>query len=888
MILLDRPIGPINGLQIYRDHADPAQFYYVPERPRIARNDGNPEFVFLKYARDITDNPNYSPEKKDQIGGGLLAFTTDLSIDQEVIDDTRRQLARFARAQGASSTTSAAIALAPIPFEGGTVRLSMISDKPPEGEEAAARARGVSIFEYAWGATKPSLYGNNRATFGVVLDHEAAQLMEAALEAGVGYIGVVYDLEFLGMRPAFDVRVTAEYSRIYDHFEGELGVGVNVGYVGVSADLAAGYQRLIDDGSIKIEVTTYTDNADMVSQANAAKDWALQQITSDLFQSSLKPPSFMTRSGNSVMDMLKSAASGLFGGQTARQGISSAQPRNTTAHRNAAVENNTPTPDNTNNTANNNTNNTDNATDNTANNNDNATDDTANNNDNGNPEPTPDDATGSENPDANASPTPDQQGASNTGGGSGSGSGSDPSQGNAIVNVGLKLRYYRQEELKTRVFEFSRQAAEKRRMAPQGLLSAMVAGTDLSSRIIEVNLDSDFFKRLKLDVSPATDWQHEGVELTTVSVSYPGSVDPEGDDDPEQVDGDTFSESDTETFVFDTWLNEDKDMSYRYRTEVHFKANSPWRGREQVFRSDWIRSRARPLVINALDHVGLMTITIAADNSIDFSTVSQAVVDVEYQDPTSDWAPSEKFILDAEHKTHTWKLRLSDRHHRSYRYQVAYTLPGNVQYTTPWIDGDEPNLVIGSPFRGKKRMRIIPMLSADEFIEAVVDVVYTEPAHGYRSQVQHVFTPDQKRSVEVVFDTIDEEPGEVEVRAVVVRSDFNEPPLELGPLNPPSSVIPISARTTEARPVQVRLAADAALMGQFYAVEVQLREADGAVEVATFTSPEDLSQTLWVATEEGQPPAFSWRWRGVRRDGQSAGTETWTDGAGDELLVSLT
>ena len=70
MLYLDAPIGPIRGLMIYRDHEDTNLFYYVPERPRLALNDGVPEFLFLKYRRDITDNPDFDPDAGGQSLGG--------------------------------------------------------------------------------------------------------------------------------------------------------------------------------------------------------------------------------------------------------------------------------------------------------------------------------------------------------------------------------------------------------------------------------------------------------------------------------------------------------------------------------------------------------------------------------------------------------------------------------------------------------------------------------------------------------------------------------------------------------------------------------------------------------------------------------------------------
>ena len=84
MLYLDEPIGPLNGLMIYRDHANKSLFYYVPERPRLARNDGVPEFVFLKYKRDITDNADFDPDTKQSLGGGFMAFTVDLGVSERL------------------------------------------------------------------------------------------------------------------------------------------------------------------------------------------------------------------------------------------------------------------------------------------------------------------------------------------------------------------------------------------------------------------------------------------------------------------------------------------------------------------------------------------------------------------------------------------------------------------------------------------------------------------------------------------------------------------------------------------------------------------------------------------------------------------------------------
>jgi len=215
VLYLDAPIGPINGLMFFRDHADDSLFYYANDRPRLARNDGLPEFVFLKYKRDITDNPSMSAEDKERLGGGFLAFTVDLSVDEDALKAARGRLAAFA-----SGTPK----LSPVQYRKGTVRLSITKDVADQADAPAGTAPGTRFFEQVYGATKPSLIGDNRATFGVVLDHEGATLMEAALRSGISPIGVIYDLEYLGLRPAFDVKIHADYKRIYTHLETQFGI----------------------------------------------------------------------------------------------------------------------------------------------------------------------------------------------------------------------------------------------------------------------------------------------------------------------------------------------------------------------------------------------------------------------------------------------------------------------------------------------------------------------------------------------------------------------------------------------------------------------------------------------------------------------------------------
>ncbi len=854
MLYLDRPIGPLRGLQIYRDHADPNMFYYVSERPRLAMNDGVPEFVYLKYARDITDNPAFSDDDKASLGGGLLAFTVDLSIDQDELDAIKNELAQYS---GGGSVT-----LSPIMFEDGTVRLSMVSQSE-DGETTATSGR-LQIIETTWGASKPSLYGNNRATFGVGLSQEGATLLEEALKYGVGFIGVIYDLKFLGMRPSFNVKVTANYSRIYNHFEAEVGVQAQIKAVQLAAEVGVGFQKLVDDGSIKIEVTTFTNDEDLKNQADAALEWAKAKITEDLFKSSLTPPGFMARTVDPLTAMMTSLSSAMGGA------VSNVAP-NPRAPAPATPVNRPPTP-------------TPPATS------------------GGSPPATPAvPATGTAPAATGSAPargglglapsrtsstggnSVDRPEAAPSGGSSNAAGGGENTRTGSVMpfKVALSLKYYRQEELKTRVFEYNKQAAEERIAAPQGLFTTLIEGHDLSSRILEINLDDDFFKRLVSDVGVVCDWENDGIELVNINTEYPGNL--ADGEDPDHVDGYIFKPEAEERKEFTTWLNDSKDMSYRYKADVHFKNSSPWVGKDAVLHGEWESTRVRQLVFNPLDKIGLLTVNVAADNTIDFQVVQQVEVEIQYDDPGNDFSIEHSFLLTGDHKTDVWKVRLSDRQKRSFRWRAIYSLTDNVETTSDWTETEDTMVIVGSPFEGSKRIRLTPTLKAEDIIEAVVDLEYRGES-GYRKNFQEVFTPDDMRGRTIRFGTLLKDPASYTYEIIVIRADGSD--YFSDRIESDKGVIIVDDKEGQEISLNVKLLAEASHWSTLHAVEVIIQESEGVTDSLLFTESQAGDRTHIIGLSVDASLEYQWRLVSYFRDGTKTETEFVTE-SDRNLVVPL-
>lgn len=786
MLYLEAPIGPIKGVMCYRDHADSSLFYYVPERPRLARNDGVPEFIYLKYRRDVTDNADFDPDVKQSLGGGFLAFTVDLGLDDEELKAIKQELGRFADGD---------VRLAPVDFRKGTVRLTLTKDAADAPEAEADAPRGMSFFEEIYGATKPSLFGFNRATFAVVLPQEAATLFEAALKSGISPIGVIYDLEFLGLRPAFHVKITAEYKRIYDSLEMQFGAKGQIYAVALAAEVDLAFQTLRDSGSVKVEVLNFSDDEALRKQADDAFNWFKTELIKDFFKSSIEPPTFMRQN----------AAPGMLGQLGSLLGQFSGTQNSTSTPQRAQPAADAPTP-----------------------------------------------AAPAVNQGSNVTSTTQANQAASGGGGTGGNTTGGQASGLSPFQVGFTLKYVHQDELKTREFEYSMQAAVARNANPQGLFSTVVRGLNLSNAIKEVSLDDEFFRRLVATVSMGTDLVAAGISTVAVNLEYPGTRKP--GEEPIATDGWEFKPDQMTPRTFTSWLNKKKDLSYRYKMDIHFKPDSPWVGKEAHVSTDWQTVRDRQLTLNPLDEIGLFEISIS-QGSVDATQVSQVQIEMAYEDSINDFEAHQTFVLRPDQPIATWKLRLSDPGLHTYQYRATYFLKDGVRYQSDWTLSEDPSLVINDPFEGAIKLRLVPLLDVNNLIEADVNVRYHEQGTGYTRTVQTVFAGPTLASQSVAIPTLAKAPEGYSYDVTLVRADGSV--FESGDIEaePDRNTIVVSDGAGTTHRIKVKLVDPNMAARQLAAVRVNLvgpGEAPDSAEVL-FTPSQSADQQLLLVQADGGP-----------------------------------
>ena len=736
MLMLNTQGWTIEGIQIFADHADPAQFWYLPGPVHLSRRreDGRAEFTFIKVRA--------ADAGSDAKGGGFLTFSVDLQLDPDL---ERRILGKLGGIAHGKPKLSAAM------FDEGTVRviaLDMDSGAASGAPVTPPPAGSFRAVEKALGATVPSLDAVNRAAFSLTLTQEGAVIIEQAFKQGGTPVGVVYDLKYSGMRPALDVTITADMSRVFEQFAGSVDSQVMF----VRGGIDAGFEKLVQDGSIKIEVHDFAGAPATGAATGENKEtWALnffkesllaQYFTPTLTVGELRggipqaesldavvkrgeamrppptpaptkptdaepvarpappakaedsptagtgkggttpgavanPPAGAGDSPTAATGQAATAATGATLGSSAAAGVSptvtAARPPGTPAGTTAAAASADPaTP----------------------------------------PTKTPPATT------AEAIPA--------------------KAEGTKAVTA-FHFRGIKQEERKTLVLKYNRSEATQRTYAPQGFFGLLAGDLDKASHFIDVDLDDPFFRALEVRVSTIQDLAAIGLRMVEVAMSYGKPTDPggikakdmrfEGQDAPEQK--------------WTVFQNDGDIQTYRYTVQYHFDAAAGFDGAALSYQFGPFETTDRTLVLNPHESIGIVTVNVAANN-VDWGQIDR--VDVLLANGGRSRTVS---LTDAARST-TWKLRLDDPKARAVTYQPTFVMKDRSSRVGNSATTDATSILIDDPFPEGLALQLIPVLDESRTRLAFVDFDYADPKSGFKRADRYRIAPtDPDREVRV-------------------------------------------------------------------------------------------------------------------------------------------
>ncbi len=295
MLYLHPPYHVINGVTLLPDHEDPLQYYYQPLAPRlVTQHDAAlgmevPALQLIKYMGEAGS-------------GGFLNFDVHLGLSGEELAAVRQELRRL---EGLSEPPR----LGPVPLVDGTVRLMMLgkaSDDEGGGRSAPADGSPEFVLKIDH-PTRPALYGDNRAAFSVELDSAGVQIMEQAMEGELLPIAVLYSLEYLGLRPAYAVKVSADWelvrSRVHERHRTSFFIA--------SSEVEELVEEMIEEREIIFEVDTFVtaeEGADVIQRRDRAVTELRDMILNGFFEPVAGPPPDEEDGWDRASHLLESAA----------------------------------------------------------------------------------------------------------------------------------------------------------------------------------------------------------------------------------------------------------------------------------------------------------------------------------------------------------------------------------------------------------------------------------------------------------------------------------------------------------------------------------------------------------------------------------------------------
>jgi hypothetical protein len=268
----------VDGVTVYADHADPLQFWCLPAPVALGRHQpGNDAaFTFIKFRPAAVAG--------GAKGGGFLTCEVNLRLPPATEQKILGQLSGLVR--GGEPR------LAVVPFDSGAVRCIALDLEGPGGTSAPDAPSGTfRAVEAIHGATTPSLAGDNTAAFSLSLSQGGATILEQAFQQGTAPVGAVYDLKYSILRPALQVTIHADYERIWQHFS----VGLEAQVYWVRAGIDVGFEKLVADGAITIEVIDFTSEGDKDQKEKWALDFFKDNLLSKWFEPTLTPADVESR-----------------------------------------------------------------------------------------------------------------------------------------------------------------------------------------------------------------------------------------------------------------------------------------------------------------------------------------------------------------------------------------------------------------------------------------------------------------------------------------------------------------------------------------------------------------------------------------------------------------
>ncbi len=271
MISLEPPFLVLEGHAVLPDHQDELLWHVMPTAPSLVLREGRPALDLTLFADDGA--------AEAAISGGFLTLAVDLAIAPEVLADLPGRIQAARGLSGAPRVT-------PVAFESGTVELAVLGRTSASQPDGSAAPGGPFEVTFTAGG-RPTLSGTNEAGFQLLLDERAAAAVVACLDRATEPVLVTYLMTYAGLRPAFDVSVSVDWSRVYHSLQSRMTA--NAWFA--AADVQAQVKSALEESGITVTTDVLGTAAGDSSAAERTQAQLLDWVMDRMFEPMVPPTS---------------------------------------------------------------------------------------------------------------------------------------------------------------------------------------------------------------------------------------------------------------------------------------------------------------------------------------------------------------------------------------------------------------------------------------------------------------------------------------------------------------------------------------------------------------------------------------------------------------------
>lgn len=281
MLDLSKSFGRYEDVTFFGDHQNETIVYYLPDEVMLApRTDGRGGYEFFMQLFHENKMEDSSRDDLEDTAGSILQLSVVCTVSPE-----RLQRAFDALRKVIPTIPADASLFTPLWTDGSVELITLDKSSFNNNHEGGLVKAIVS-------SQRPSFTQGLKGVFNVRYDHVGTQLVYSALKNSQAVVIASYDMQFAAIQPALDLKISASLKRCQETARKNIDVDFripieDVAQINLGAHLEWLTRKMVENGDIKIEVTSQLTSDESKRQVERLVDEFKDRVLHEVFKPSL-------------------------------------------------------------------------------------------------------------------------------------------------------------------------------------------------------------------------------------------------------------------------------------------------------------------------------------------------------------------------------------------------------------------------------------------------------------------------------------------------------------------------------------------------------------------------------------------------------------------------